>query len=342
MNKKMEQERKEGLWEGYIGTYYSRESRGIYRFFFDEKEGEITEPELFYEARNAKWICANGTSLVFPVEKKEGAGTCFLEVKDGKVIGEEEILEERQTPCYILQNGNRVYTANYHEGNVMVYHLEQGKPSLIKRIENGEKAGCHQILLHENYLLVPCLEQNRIRLFDTENEYCLAGDILFPEGSGPRHGVFNREHTKLYVVSEWSNRLFVFRVHEGEFVPEETHSVLPEGWMGKEEAAAAAIRLTRDERHLYISVRGANLLSVFDISGDRVLAIQHVSCGGSHPRDFILTGDETCLLVANRFQGGIVGIERDRESGLLGGWKNLASMPEGVALTLRDRTEETL
>ena len=266
-----------------------------------------------------------------------------------------EILEEKQTPCYILQDGSTVYTANYHEGNVMVYHLEKGVPSLIKRIENGDRAGCHQIILHEPYILVPCLEQNKIRLFDKENGYNPAGEILFPKGSGPRHGVFNRAHTKLYVVSELSNELFIFNVNKNQFKLEQTLSVLPEAShlasadgvskkeresVKKAEPAAAAIRLTSDEKFLYISIRGLDILAVINVQGEKAAVIQHSSCGGVHPRDFILSPDENFLLAANRFAGGIVSIGRDRTSGLLKGLLDSVPMPEGVSLTFRNNTQQ--
>lgn len=319
--------------DGYIGTYYSEKSRGIYRFTFDTESGWITEPELFYEARNAKWVSLNGSSMVFPVEKNGRAGTCFLEIGEGKVRHSEEILEERQTPCYILQEREYVYTANYHEGNVMVYELAQGSPKLVKRIENGEKAGCHQIVIHETCLLVPCLEQNRIRFFDMEQDYKPAGEIIFPAGSGPRHGVFNRDHTKFYVVSEWSNELFIFQVNSREFLLKQTVSVLPEAGDEEAPAAAAAIHITKDNRFLYVSVRGLNLLTVFELNGAGAAAIQHAPCGGSHPRDFVLSDDERFLLAVNRYEGGIICMERDRESGLLKELRQSVPMPEGVALT---------
>lgn len=331
---------------GYIGTYDSENSRGIYHFTFDTESGRLTEPELFYEACNAKWVCTDGHTMVFPIEKQGCAGACFLTLEDGAVIHAAEILEETQTPCFILMNGGSIYTANYHEGNVMVYRVEGGRPVLLKRIENGENAGCHQILLHEGYLIVPCLEQNRIRLFDTADDFAPAGEITFPIGSGPRHGIFNRSHTMFYVVGERSNELYIFLVHGKEFRLIQSISVLPESWDGKnkgaagaeilsETVAAAAVRLSADERFLYISVRGTNSLCVLNVSRNQAaVVIQHSPCGGDHPRDFVLSGDERFLVVANRFEGGIVSIERDRNSGLLGSLRHSVPMPEGVALIL--------
>lgn len=335
----------------YIGTYYSEESKGIYHASFDSASGRMTKPELFYEARNAKWVSLNGYSMVFPTEKQGCAGACFLEVRNGKVNVKGEILEEKQTPCYILQKDDYVYTANYHEGNVMVYHLEEGIPSLAKRIENGNGAGCHQILLHEDWLMVPCLTQNRIRLFDTRKGFSPAGVITFPDGTGPRHGVFNRNHTRLYVVSEWSNQLFIFQVHGREFTLIQSLSVLPDDGIEKSGVpAAAAIRLTKDERFLYISVRGADILTVFELESEKnaektlekAAAIQYISCSGAHPRDFILDENERFILAVNRFKGGIVSLERDTDSGLLSGIRHRVSMAEGVSLTLAGRKQEEI
>jgi len=151
--------------------------------------------------------------------RKEGhAGTCFLRLRDGKADYAYEILEERTAPCYILQEGEFVCTANYHEGTVMVYSVKDKKPDIVARIENGEEAGCHQILIHGQDMMVPCLEQDKIRMFDMDNGFALSGEIMFPEGSGPRHGVFNREHTKLFVVSERS-RFFRYIWTEAKQLP---------------------------------------------------------------------------------------------------------------------------
>lgn len=326
--------------DGYIGTYYSEESRGIYHFSFDEENGEMSAPELFYEAKNAKWVSLCGDRLIFPDEKEGKAGTCFLKISQGMVKSSDEVLEEQQTPCYIQQDGNFVYTANYHEGTVMIYHITEGQPSVVKRIENGEGAGCHQILLHESYIMVPCLIQDRISLFDKEHGFAPVGEIVFPKGSGPRHGVFNRAHTRLYVVSELSNELFVFKVRGREFLPEQTISVLPGAKkMGEESegAAAAAIRLTKDERFLYISVRDRELLAVVDVSYEKAVVIQHVYCEGKHPRDFILSKNEKFLIVANRREGGIVSMQRDRETGKLKGVQSRIKMPEVVSLVLAEQ-----
>ena len=326
--------------DGYIGTYASIDSRGVYHFTFDEVTGELSQPKLFYEAKNAKWVSLYENSLAFPTEKGGAAGTSVLELEDGRVKSCLSVLNEQETPCCVLQDENVIYTANYHEGIVMVYRMNTGRLAAIGRIACGKGAGCHQVLLHDAYLMVPCLVQHKIRLFGRKAPFDPAGELCFPDGSGPRHGVFNQAHTKLYVVSEWSNELFTYQVQGGKFRLAQTVPILPEegefSGAGKK-AAAAAVRLTRDERFVYISVRGEDVLAVLDVSGERIYTVQYMPCGGVHPRDFILSRDERFVLIANRFEGGIVSMKRDKESGRLLDICGRAAMPEGVSLVLKNK-----
>jgi len=320
--------------EVYAGTYYSQDSLGVYHFILNEETGEMSKPELCYEAPNAKWVSLLGDRMAVPVERAGASGTCFLELEKGrpKLLG--EILEEKQTPCYILQDEDGIYTANFHEGTVMAYKFKDGKPFVIKRIENGVGAGCHQILRHGSDLLVPCLTRNRIRFFDREQGYVPSGELVFPEGTGPRHGVFNHDHSRFFVASEWSNELFAYQVQGREFRLVQALSVLPDD-RGKNEAACAAIRMTADERFLYISIRGLDLLAVVDISREQAKVAQHASCYGGYPRDCILSRNEKFLLAINRYEGGIVSIRRDEKDGRLQEKAGQAILPQGVSLVLK-------
>jgi len=323
--------------DGYLGTYAGEESKGVYRFSFRERDGALTGPDLFFQARNAKWVSLYEDRLVIPLEKEGVAGICLLRLADGSIVSRDEVLAQAQTCCFILQEQGFIYSANYHDGTVMVYELKAGRPVLVKRIECGAGAGCHQILLHGGCLMVPCLTQHKICLFDRTRSFSPAGEISFPMGSGPRHGVFNATHTMLYVVSEWSNELFIFDVAGSRFTLRQALSILPTepapGGMGKR-AAAAAIRLTGDERFLYLSIREQELLAVVDVTGREAEVIQHVPCGGKHPRDVILSPDNRFLLVLNRSEGGLISIRRDEHSGKLLERCGKIEVPEGVSIVL--------
>ena len=70
-----------------------------------------------------------------------------------------------------------------------------------------EKAGCHQVLLWQDLILVPCLLLDRIMIYGQDLEK--KGEIVFERGTGPRHGVFTEDGRWLYLASELSNEFFV-------------------------------------------------------------------------------------------------------------------------------------
>ena len=67
--------KKKQMINGYIGTYFSESSKGVYRFAFYPESGELAEPELFYEAKDAKWVSCSEGRLCFPMEEEGKAGT---------------------------------------------------------------------------------------------------------------------------------------------------------------------------------------------------------------------------------------------------------------------------
>ena len=74
-------------------------------------------------------------------------------------------------------------------------------------------------------------------------------------------------HNRLYVVSERSNELFTFALSDDlDFRLLSQISVLnPESHSGSENASAA-IRLSPDEHFLYVSVRGADMITVISLT----------------------------------------------------------------------------
>ena len=47
---------------GYIGTYASPQSLGIYRFSMDLDNGNLSRPELYYDALDCKYLSLYGTA----------------------------------------------------------------------------------------------------------------------------------------------------------------------------------------------------------------------------------------------------------------------------------------
>ncbi len=225
-------------------------------------------------------------------ERRSGAALVGFQ---GEVLS--QAAYEDCTSCFVTADQGEIYTANYHKGTVSRLFLrdrtlEYEDTTLIRR-----KAGCHQVLLWKDRILVPCLFLDEVRIFDRDMNP--AGRIAFPAGTGPRHGVFSKDGRRLYLVSELSNELFV--ISTGDWTIQSHISILPGGETHKKDTAA--VRLSADESMLYVSTRTMDLLSVVDLRGDTPRLAQNVSCGGQHPRDFIRV--ENWLLAANRFSGTV-------------------------------------
>ena len=324
---------------GYIGTYASPESLGIYRFTMDLDNGNLSKPELYYGALDCKYLSLHGTLLTAPRKRDGQAGICLLDTAGGGASLAGEAFYETAPACSVTQDDACIYTANYHEGCILVYKKSPDSLTLAKRIDIAPKAGCHQILFHNHYMLVPCLLLDTVKIYDCSRDFAPAGELRFEEGTGPRHGIFDKDHKRLFLVSELSNQLFVYSLAadtpSGPAITlEHVYPLLPGDAKYKEPPASAAIRLSPDGRFLYVSTRFADIISVFYIDGCQLTLVQQTGSGGVHPRDFTLTPDGQYLLAVNRTEGGLVSFRINPETGCLNGPCSQVPAPEAVAVIL--------
>lgn len=314
---------------GYIGTYRSPDAYGIYRFALDAENGRLSSPEPFLPVQDSKYLALREDGLLTStVQRGSGAGLFAARLQD-LPDAQHEILPEDSTGCHVALSATHAYTANFHSGTVCCYRLADAAPVPEHVISIAPKAGCHQVLLHDGLLLVPCMELDEIRLFSAE-DYAARGAIAFPSGSGPRHGVFDHAHQNLYVAAQKDNAVYRYSVHGDSF--EQTQRVPLLDAPGSDCDETAAIRLSPDERFLYVSVRGANLIVVLACAADGLRVIQRISCGGDHPRDIALSPDGRFVLSANRYSGDLTCFPRDPATGRIGAQCSKVSVPEGVSI----------
>lgn len=300
----------------YAGTYTGCESKGIYRFTYED--GQLHGSELFCAVKDPKYVCPYGGGLVALADLDEGCGIVLID-SEGRIIDQK--IYEKVTSCYVTVHEDRVYTANYHEGTLSMAKIEDGRFTDVKTVRIADKAGCHQVLFHEDMILVPCLFLDKLLVFDRELE--VKDELVFPQGTGPRHGVFCQDDGYLYLVSELSNELFRIDMEKMKIL--DSASVFLDG--SRSLQGTAAIRMSDDEDFLYVSTRGRNVLSLIDRK--KMLALQEVSCGGDHPRDFILTDGH--LLCANRFSNEVVCFKLEKY-GRIGDTVSRITVPEAVSL----------
>lgn len=317
--------------KGYVGTYASPEAPGTYRFLLDPGSGQLSEPALLYPQTNTKYAAWSGGLLATVTENTEGCGLALLDAAaPGAPLLDTRICE-KTTACFLTWQDGLLYSANYHDGHVLIHSVENGKLHLVRRLFLGEESGCHQVIFHGRWLLIPCLKRDRVFLFDREDGYAGAGELAFPTGTGPRHGLFAAGHSRFYLVSETSNQLFTYTVHGRDFTPEGAVPILPAGYAGK--ADTAAIRLSEDERTLYVSVRGADLIAVFRLGAGLPQLLQHADSLGRDPWDILPVPGSPLLLTANRKSGSLV-CRRLEPDGRVGDALGRISIPQCVGLAL--------
>ena len=340
---------------GYLGTYASPQSLGIYRFTIGLDDGSLSLPQLYCHTPDCKYLSLEGTCLASSVKRGDQAGICLLDTAGDAAALTGESFHERAAACYVTQDSGRLYTANYHEGTVLVYMKTGLGPQLIRRIDIAPGAGCHQVLFHGPYMLVPCLLLDSVKIFDSRDDFSPAGELTFAKGTGPRHGIFDQSHSRLFLVSELSNQVFVYqtcsssgpqpraclKIHSRHLQLESVSPIPAHGQEHGQPPASAALRLSPDERFLYVSTRFTDIITVFAIHGCRLELIQQTSSGGIHPRDFILTPEGDFLLAVNRTKGGLVCFRRDPGSGRILELCSRVPAPEAVSIVLEPAVGRT-
>lgn len=316
---------------GYLGTYASPASRGVYRFELCDATGALSAPQLLCEAPDAKYLSLRRGLLAAPFAQDGAAGLRLFDLRRAGAPRVAELRCETRPACYVAQSGAFIYTANYHEGTALVYACDGGALRLTRRIAVAPKAGCHQALCAGGLLFVPCLELDCVRLFDLRRDFAPAGQIDFPPGSGPRHIRFDAARGRLYALGERSNALYACDGASPFRLRQTLPLCAPRRVSGAE---SAALRLCADGRFLYASTRGANRLSVVALLPEGMRLVQQCDAGGDHPRDFALTPDGRFLLAANRFSGNLCCFERDGASGEIGALRGETAVPEAVAIVL--------
>ena len=90
---------------------------------------------------------------------------------------------------------------------------------------------------------------------------------------------------------------------------------MPKGIEKKEDYTGCAIKITKNFKYLYATVRGHNSVSVYKVNNEKVKMIQNIFCGGNSPRDLEIDKNEKFILVANLEDNQISVFKRNKITG---------------------------
>ena len=308
---------------GYVGTYTSEKSEGIYAFTYENQT--ITDVHLFTKVRNPKYLAWMNDYIVAVCDFEEGSGVAVFDLNGNEI---DHIVFEAFTSCYVGVKDNLIFTAHFHSGDVTLLRFENNHLELVQRTHIKDKAGCHQVIPYKDQYLVPCLFMDQIKILN--QDFNVVDEISFEEGSGPRHAVFSDDEKYLYVVGELSNLLYVVDMHTKKIV--NTEELLENGLSHVKDTAT--IRKKGD--YLYVSTRTQDVITVLHVSGKDVKRIQVTSCAGKHPRDFVIVDDD--IIVANRFSDSLSVLPI--EHAYIQSAVSTVRIPEGVSIIMRRNKHE--
>ena len=180
------------------------------------------------------------------------------------------------------------YIVNYLSGNIVkncktsVTHSGKGVNLPRQDMPHTHFAA---VTPDKKYVLCCDLGLDTIFIYDRDlNEISRA---KVPDGYGVRHLVFSNDGRTVYAANELVPSVSVFSCREKTLEAKNTVPLPCE----TKNSTAAAIRLSRDGKTLYVSVRGENAVYALRAEGERLEIMQKIPCGGDSPRDFGVFGD---------------------------------------------------
>ena len=327
--------------EIFVGSYthaiagMQGRGHGIYSVSFDSASGAFGTPVL-------RASCTNPSSLAMTADRRFLFAGREIFSQDGPAVScfrvgpECELTEisrqplDGELPCHLAYDAvhSRLASAQYWTGDVALCTVDNGAfsadPQYFRRQGTGPNTarqdGPHAhfsaftdsgTVLHLVDLGTDQIVSHRLG----EDGRALEALVTrLPPGCGPRHMAITRDGTRAFLLSELDESLTSL-ARDGlgwRIIDIRQGFALASG----EDGAAAAIRLSPDERHLYISSRRLSAIAGFALRDTPVRRFETGS-GGETPRDFIITSDGEWLVVANQDSNTLTSLRRDTESGTL-------------------------
>lgn len=336
----------------WFGGYTSHDSKGIYTANVEKNEDDIklVDVKNIVEIDRPTYFQLVGDLLFTIIQNGDQSGIATYLIKDGKAKQLDTYFHEGAAPCYISVDSQKhlVFTANYHLATINVFSYdENGKLTFITNdTHEGHGPRAEQDQAHPHFFdetpagnLVSCDLG-----IDAVDFYKLDGDKLkhlaryqMENGFGTRHLVFSPDGKTMYIVGELSSQVNVARLNENTWKFEDvaTYKTIPDDF--SDHNGAAAIRISKDGKFIYISNRGHDSITVFKVLDDGKLElVQRISVFGSFPRDFNWDKDEKYLVVANQNTNNATLYRRNSETGNLTPIQKDIPVPEATRVLFEE------
>ena len=236
-----------------------------------------------YEMNEPSFVIASD-HLIFTYTKNPLKLVCLTLVNDKfTLIDELELPLESLTHLVYDKKNGFLFGASYRDGAIIKVEFKNAKLDNLKVLNVGGK--CHAVTLFDDKLAVTNIENDRIYTYDLDLQPLQ--EIVFEEGIGPRHTLFN--DGKFYFVTEYSNELFKYR--DG--------LILDRVKTTQSESESHNATLLLDDGKVYASNRGEETISIFK-DGEKFEFEKAFSTFGKHSRHMIFTPDKDAIISFNK------------------------------------------
>jgi 6-phosphogluconolactonase len=336
---------------------------GIYAARFDSRSGKLTALGLQQSLRGATWLIANPRhSILYSVGKPANPTVMASNIYSFSVDRASGALHPIEqvptgghdtTHLYLDAATATLFGASYGGGEVTAAPvLADGHVSAMASMQKNFGTGPHprQTAPHahgvaldpsRHFLLSTDLGADRIFVyrFDAASRTLTPADPAFEAvtpGSGPRHLLFHPNGQYLYVNTELSAELRVYRwdAAAGRLQLVQTRSTYPDGYTGNSRSSSE-IALSHDGRFLYVTLRGdQNSVVVYGVNGKtgELNELQRLPSQGKQPWAFALDPSGRWLVVANNASGTVDVLAVNRRTGLLTATGESLAVPDAGAV----------
>ncbi|WP_438765842.1 lactonase family protein [Kushneria sp. TE3] len=199
---------------------------------------------------------------------------------------------------------NRLFSASYHHHLVAAYDIASDGSVQGEQARRATEPNAHCILPDpdERNLLFTSLGGDRLYCarLDAQPVFSDTVEVTLPDGTGPRHLIFNAAGTQLYLLGELDGSITLFDYDSHTQRMEERQRVVVD--KGSADTFwAADIHLDAEGRFLYASERSSSLVTSFEVDADsgqltRIDAFEVET----QPRGFALDATGEIMLVAGQ------------------------------------------
>lgn len=220
--------------------------------------------------------------------------------------------------------GNFLFSASYSGNCISISPIDKNGivKDWIQKLSNlMTPHSVNQSPLNQ-LLLVPCLSEDKIKLFNVMPNGRLIPyfqkELFTQKGSGPRHIAFHPKYPLTYCVNELNStvNIYQYSYSDKKYKLIQTIHAFPDSI--SDTFWSSDIHITPDGRYLYISDRITNLLVIFSVSQNgTIIRLIGYQLTEDQPRGFNIDSKGNFLIAAGQKSDHIVVYRIDKSCGKL-------------------------